>query len=95
MILYHYCSNSTFYKIVTNHQLWMTDISRSNDYNEMKLFVPGIFYEVEDEYKAAPFDFSYKKEKGLKALKVLLHESDEMIHSSIRRGIDMITAAGT
>ena len=42
-IVYHYCSVDTFYKIITNHELWLTDVSKSNDYKELVL----IFDELE------------------------------------------------
>lgn len=79
MNLYHYCSNNTLYKIIHNKELWMTDISRSNDYDEMKLFIPNIFWEIENLYKEHPFTFKYKDKKGLIALQQLLHEIDNWL----------------
>ncbi len=35
-ILYHYCSLSTFKNIFENRSIWLSDIFKSNDYNEMK-----------------------------------------------------------
>ncbi len=35
-ILYHYCSLSTFYSIVKNHSIWLSDIGKSNDSLELK-----------------------------------------------------------
>ena len=35
-ILYHYCSLSTFYSIVKNKSIWLSDISKSNDSLELK-----------------------------------------------------------
>ena len=32
--VYHYCSVETFRKIITNKELWMTDVSKSNDSKE-------------------------------------------------------------
>ena len=87
MLLYHYCSNSTFFKIVSNHQIWMSDISRSNDYNEMRLFIPGIFRKIENVYKTNPFEFIYKKKTGLVALQLLLHEVYETIGRARDQGI--------
>ena len=34
--LYHYCSIETFYNIITNRSLWLSDISKSNDSQELK-----------------------------------------------------------
>lgn len=33
-ILYHYCSVETFYNIITNKTLWLTDSFSTNDYME-------------------------------------------------------------
>lgn len=37
--VYHYCSVETFYKIITNKELWLTDITKSNDSNELQFAV--------------------------------------------------------
>ena len=34
--LYHYCSLSTFFRIVKNKSIWLSDISKSNDSLELK-----------------------------------------------------------
>ena len=33
-ILYHYCSTETFFNIIKNAKLWLSDIEKSNDYRE-------------------------------------------------------------
>lgn len=33
-ILYHYCSVETFFNIIKNSCLWLSDIEKSNDYQE-------------------------------------------------------------
>lgn len=86
MNLYHYCSNNTFYKIINTKELWMTDISRSNDYDEMKLFIPGIYWEIEDLYRECPFSFKYKNGTRLNALRQLLHEADNWLMTRNRNG---------
>lgn len=35
--LYHYCSNNSFYSIVTNNSIWLSSLSLSNDSMEGKL----------------------------------------------------------
>lgn len=81
-ILYHYCNCNTFYSIVKGKQIWMTDISRSNDYDEMEILLPEIYYAIEDEYKAAPFELIYKGKKGIEALQQLLYAiSNELIRT--------------
>lgn len=32
--LYHYCSVETFFNIIKNASLWLSDIEKSNDYEE-------------------------------------------------------------
>ena len=60
MLLYHYCSNEVMINILKKKQLWMTDISHSNDYNELLLFFPDIYYVIEDLYNNSPFEMLYK-----------------------------------
>ena len=64
----------------------MSDISRSNDYNEMRLFVPGVFWEIEKIYKDKPFEFRYKKETGLDALELLTHEANDTLEKARNQG---------
>ena len=33
--LYHYCSLSTFYNIVKNQSIWVSDVQKSNDFLEV------------------------------------------------------------
>jgi len=35
-VLYHYCSVQTFYNIILTNSLWLSDISKSNDSQELK-----------------------------------------------------------
>ncbi len=35
--VYHYCSVDTFCKIIINKELWLTDITKSNDSKELKI----------------------------------------------------------
>jgi len=35
-VLYHYCSLNTFKNIFENNSIWLSDILKSNDYNELK-----------------------------------------------------------
>lgn len=77
--LYHYCSNDVFFSILKNKQLWMSDISRSNDYNELRIFLPDIFYEIEDLYNAKPFELKYNDAIKNNALVDLLRDVDKYI----------------
>ena len=33
-IVYHYCSVDTFFNIIRNSSMWLSDIAKSNDYQE-------------------------------------------------------------
>ena len=37
--LYHYCSVQTFYNIMKNKSIWLSDISKSNDSQELRYFI--------------------------------------------------------
>lgn len=34
-VLYHYCSLDTFYNIMKNHSIWLSDVTKSNDSKEL------------------------------------------------------------
>lgn len=57
--LYHYCSLSTFYSIMKNRSIWLSDVSKSNDSKELvwatrqcKYFVLNKFLEYVERMKA-------------------------------------------
>ena len=59
-ILYHYCSLDTFYNIMKNHSIWLSDVTKSNDSNELvwvtrecKLAVMNAFLEYVERLKAS------------------------------------------
>lgn len=74
--LYHYCSLPKMANIIRSKQLWMSDISKSNDYEEMQLFIPNIYYEVEELYNKSQFPFKYKGLDGIKALRYIQRDVD-------------------
>lgn len=84
--LYHYCSTSNMASIVCSHQLWMCDIRKSNDFEEMQLFLPGVFYEAEELYKLSPFPFQYKNFKNLDAIRNILMDVDSFIQEAFANG---------
>lgn len=86
IILYHYCTMDTFMGVVRNKQLWMSDISRSNDYNELKILFPFIYNKIEEEYTKAEFDFIYKRRSGVTGIKRLLQDVDELLFSFEKNG---------
>ncbi len=85
-ILYHYCNNKAFESIVRKKQLWMCDISNSNDYSEIRILLPGLFYVAEDLYNSSPFPFRYKRLDNLGAIKLLLNEMEDYITKAYNNG---------
>lgn len=43
-LVYHYCSLETFYAIIQNSTIRMTNISKSNDSKEIKYILPRMAY---------------------------------------------------
>ena len=41
-LVYHYCDNCKMANILSSKTLRMSDITKSNDYEEVKMFFPGI-----------------------------------------------------
>ena len=41
-LVYHYCDNYKMANILSGKTLRMSDITKSNDYEEVKMFFPGI-----------------------------------------------------
>ena len=80
MMLYHYCDNKKMANIIAGHTLRMSDITKSNDYEEIQLFYPYIMTAIEKEYKMNPFSLDYKGEKDFEALKRLLHVTHKLVN---------------
>lgn len=71
-MLYHYCSTKTACEILKGKTLRMSDITKSNDYDEIYLFFPGILHAIYDEYKKNEFDFKYRQKRNIDAIEDLL-----------------------
>lgn len=54
-ILYHYCSTQKMYGIMSGKQIRMSDITKSNDYDEVYMFFPGILEAMRDKYQKPLF----------------------------------------
>lgn len=71
-ILYHYCSTQKMYGIMSGKQLRMSDITKSNDYDEVYMFFPGIIDAMQDKYQEDPFPFEFVGETDGRALSIFL-----------------------
>ena len=85
-ILYHYCDNKKMANIFSEKQLRMSDIMKSNDYEEVRLFFPYIFKAIEDEYIKNSFDFRYGALNGLEAIRALLENTSRLVNGSFNDG---------
>ena len=55
-VLYHYCSLSTFYSIVQNQSIWLSDITKSNDSKELLWAIEKFISFFENEIRWNTFD---------------------------------------
>lgn len=71
-LLYHYCSTQKMFAIMSGKKLRMSDITKSNDYNEVSMFFPGIMDAIIDMYIKHPFSFEYASKKNECAIGMVL-----------------------
>lgn len=86
MLLYHYCDNKKMANIISSHTLRMSDITKSNDYEEIQLFYPYIMTAIENKYKSDPFALEYKGERDFVAIKKLLQKTHKLINYDFEMG---------
>ena len=85
-VLYHYAGNQKGFGILESHSIRLSDIRKSNDYNELLLFYPDIFYEILQVYREKPYDFKYESLVGEKAITCIIDETMDMISDSVDDG---------
>lgn len=85
-ILYHYCSTNTAYEILKSKTLRMSDITKSNDYDEIYSFFPGILDAIADKYKEDEFELLYRNRKNRDALSLLLEMEYNYIDDLFKGG---------
>lgn len=66
--LFHYCSNEKCFNILKTRTIRMSDIQKSNDYNELNLLFPRIYDKLLQQYIANPFPFKYDGETDMNAI---------------------------
>ena len=44
--MYFYCSNQVFMNIVNNKSLWLSDMTKSNDYAELQGYFENLLYPI-------------------------------------------------
>lgn len=85
-LLYHYGSNQSCFGILNDKSIRMSDIRKSNDYEELVLLYPDIFEKILIMFRESPFEFRYKSQTGGVALRSLIDITDYMINNSIECG---------
>ena len=85
-LVYHYCDNYKMANILSGKTLRMSDITKSNDYEEVKLFFPGILDAIEDEYRKDEFPLQYMGSTNRDALGKLLDWEYDILRYEFDRG---------
>jgi hypothetical protein len=52
-IIYHYCDNKTFDNIIKNKKIWLSDIMKSNDYEEINAYLRIALDSLEKKFDLA------------------------------------------
>lgn len=84
--LYHYGSNNRCLGIIKDHAIRMSDIMKSNDYDELQILFPDVLSEILKQYKEDPFPLQYDGQQNIDALYSLLNSTDDMISSALDEG---------
>jgi len=84
--LYHYGSNNRCLGIIKDHAIRMSDILKSNDYDELQIFFPDILSEVFKQYKDNPFPIQYEGKHDVDAVYSLIDITSDMIESALMDG---------
>ena len=85
-LLYHYANNHKGFGILDDKAIRLSDIRKSNDYEELILFYPDIFDEILKLYNSSQFKFQYNNQNDEEAMRSILHESYIYISESIENG---------
>lgn len=85
-LVYHYCDNYKMANILSGKTLRMSDITKSNDYEEVKMFFPGILDAIEDEYRKDEFPLQYMDRTNRDALGKLLEWEYDILRYEFDRG---------
>lgn len=71
---------------MSGKQLRMSDITKSNDYDEVYMFLLGIIDAMRDEYRKNPFPFEFANETGEKAISILFQLTYEYFREEFGKG---------
>lgn len=85
-LIYHYCDNQKMANILASKTLRMSDITKSNDYGEVKLFFPGILDALQDEYRNNPFTLEFERKTDEEAFDRILQKEYDMLKNGFSKG---------
>lgn len=85
-VIFHYCDNHKMANILASKTLRMSDITKSNDYWEVKYFFPYILDALQDEYMANPFTLKYKDKGDKTAFNYLLQKEYDFLDYEFSKG---------
>ncbi len=85
-ILYHYGSNRRCFGILKDGAFRMSDIRKSNDFNELLLLYPQLLKEILKQYETAPFHFEYEGLEGTEAISALVTLAKELTDEALESG---------
>ena len=81
-VVYHYCSVETFYHIISNHTLRLSDIEKSNDFMEKKWATRQCLSYIEQNIRSPYYPCSVNPERAaalLEEMKLQFAEYNTMI----------------
>ena len=76
-ILYHYCSADTFYEIIKSKSLRLSDITKSNDSQELK----WVFTRFKEDFSLS-YLYKYGRENNVEVYKKVLEYADGIFQNS-------------
>lgn len=88
-ILYHYASLEKAISILKYKNFRLSDITKSNDVNEMSICFPRLFDEMINSYDAHDafsYEFTYKEKEGREGFGILVKELRERIEREFEDG---------
>lgn len=85
-MLYQYGSNRRCFNILSERALRLSDIRKSNDYDELLIMYPYIFDEIMRQYSKAPFSFKYDNLDDYPALQALVSITYDIVDKKIESG---------
>lgn len=85
-LLYQYGSNRRCFGILNDHAVRLSDIRKSNDYDELLIVYPQIFDELLRQYNQNQFPFKFHNNEGFSAIQHLICSTENILDSNLETG---------